>query len=91
MLKLMTAVAALALLAGSANAQSAKPDTRNASNAFKRLSQAECTGDKGAAWKDSETWTRKSDGKERVTQARCSFDAKSGKVLVAKMLAGASR
>lgn len=85
MLKLITITTAALVISTSAFAQSTGRSSA-ASNAFTKLTQAECTTEKGAIWKPSETWIRQADGKERVSRARCAFDPKAGKAIVAKLI-----
>ena len=87
-MKTMIVALALSLVTlGVANAQTAG----RGDNPFSRLSQAECTADKGAVWKESETWTRQSDGKVRTSKARCAFDAKAGRIILGKALVATKR
>lgn len=80
---IIIAIAAVAA-AGPAFAQQAGG---RAPNPYALLTQEQCTADKGAVWKQSETWTRQSDGKVRTSKARCAFDAKSARTILAKQLA----
>jgi hypothetical protein len=75
---IVTASVALVALVASAAAQD-KPKTPNYCKAF---AQADCVASKACGWKESETWTRTSDGKVRLTKAVCRYDAKAAKALM---------
>jgi hypothetical protein len=79
-----TTIRTMALAAFMANSGLAM--AADATNPCKGLEQAQCTAERGCAWKPAETWTRASDNKVRETKARCSFDTKAARQALAKLL-----